>query len=255
MRSAAFVTAVLVAAAVLTTALPAGAAERPREVPYGQLHGPDDEIFMQVKATPEEISGVRRAIEHSSLVARFAFLDQQSAFEEFRRIFRKEPDLVAHVDATSLPTSFRIELRNHDDRMRFRTRFDRLDGVDVVEAPLTKAERTASERRKAALAERCGQTAPVEVFLTVKATAADEAAVEAALQAMPDVVGVHEVTRSEAKTVFDCLFADDPHLTKSVDPDSLPVSFRLAVRPGADVRALASSAELLHGVDEAVLKK
>jgi cell division protein FtsX len=90
------------------------------------------------------------------------------------------------------------------------------------------------------------------VFLPVRATTADENAVEAALRATPDVVSVRKIARAEAKKVFECLFAHEPDLTRSVDAASLPVSFRVEVREGTNLDRLVRALESVPGVDEVV---
>lgn len=66
------------------------------------------EIFMTVNATEAQIEEVRTALEEDPQVKDFRYLDKAAAFEEFQRIFRKDPDLVRNVDAEALPTSFRV---------------------------------------------------------------------------------------------------------------------------------------------------
>ena len=66
------------------------------------------EIFMTVDATSQQISDVQTALKSDSQVRSFTFVDQKAALAEFRRIFRKDPDLTRNVDASALPTSFRI---------------------------------------------------------------------------------------------------------------------------------------------------
>jgi len=234
---------------VLTVASPAVADRGPTEVDSHELRRADAEVFMLVKATPDEVAAVRHQIEGSRLVKRFAFLDKTDAYEVFSHIFREDPDLVAKVSPESLPMSFRVDLRQFHDRPRFRRQFAFLPGVDEVALPRTAAQRAAAKAREAAKNARCGVDEPIEVFLPVHATPADEDAVEAALRATPQVKTVHKIDRKEAKKVFDCLFSNEPNLTKKTDAESLPVSFRVEVRHGTDLGRLVRSLESLPGVD------
>jgi cell division transport system permease protein len=93
------------------------------------------EAFMVVKATPEQIADVRRAIEDDPQIKDYRFLDKEAAFEEFKRIFRKEPDLVKNVDAESLPTSFRIVPTEAEFTTKVKQRLEPLAGVDEVKTP------------------------------------------------------------------------------------------------------------------------
>src|SRR5262249_6238435 len=183
---------------VVAVASPAMASNGPSKVDYRDLRNADAEVFMMVRATPDQVAGVRREIEASELVKRFAFLDRADAYREFSRIFRDDPDLVANVGADSLPMSFRVDLRHSRDRSPFKTRFENLAGVETVKLHQATHERAAAETRGTAAKARCGDDAPVEVFLKVGATAADEDAVEAALRAMPQVTAVSKISRDEA---------------------------------------------------------
>src|SRR5689334_8027453 len=79
-------------------------ANGPREVDRSALPlGPQLEVFMRVHATSGQVADVRRTIVRDAAVRQFAYLDRQAALEEFKRIFRKEPDLLARATADSLP--------------------------------------------------------------------------------------------------------------------------------------------------------
>ena len=64
--------------------------------------GVEAEIFMNVDATKEQIADVRTALDGDADVKSFKFLDKEAALTEFKRIFRKDPDLVKNVDADAL---------------------------------------------------------------------------------------------------------------------------------------------------------
>ena len=53
------------------------------------------EAFMTVKATDQQIGDVRKQIEGDPQVKSYHFLDKQEAYEVFKKIFRKDPDLLA----------------------------------------------------------------------------------------------------------------------------------------------------------------
>ena len=93
------------------------------------------EAFMVVKATPDQIADVKKAIEDDPQIKDYRYLDKEAAFEEFKRIFRKEPDLVKNVDAESLPTSFRIVPAEAEFTNRVKHRLEPLAGVDEVKTP------------------------------------------------------------------------------------------------------------------------
>jgi len=93
------------------------------------------EAFMTVNATEQQIADVRKAIEDDPQIKDYRYLDKQAAFEEFKRIFRKEPDLVKNVDADSLPTSFRIVPAKAEFTNKVKARLKPLAGVDEVKTP------------------------------------------------------------------------------------------------------------------------
>jgi len=93
------------------------------------------EIFMTVNASAAQIADVRTALEQDPQVTDFRFLDKDAAFEEFQRIFRKDPDLVRNVDAEALPTSFRVVPEQAEFTNRIQRRFEPLAGVDDVATP------------------------------------------------------------------------------------------------------------------------
>lgn len=93
------------------------------------------EIFMNVDATDRQNADVRAALEADRQVKGFTFLDKQAAYEEFQRIFRKDPDLVANVEASALPTSFRIVPRRAEVTEAIQARYEFEPGVDDVATP------------------------------------------------------------------------------------------------------------------------
>ena len=57
------------------------------------------EIFMSVNATDQQIDDVRNALDKDPEIKSFKFFDKQAAFQEFKQIFRKDPDLVKNITA------------------------------------------------------------------------------------------------------------------------------------------------------------
>ena len=93
------------------------------------------EIFMTVDATSQQISDVQTALKSDSQVRSFTFVDQKAALAEFRRIFRKDPDLTRNVDASALPTSFRIVPTRAELTNTIASRYQTDPGVDQVSTP------------------------------------------------------------------------------------------------------------------------
>jgi cell division transport system permease protein len=93
------------------------------------------EAFMTVNASKQQIDDVEQAIKDDPQIKGYRFLDKEAAYEEFKRIFRKEPDLVKNVDADSLPTSFRIVPAEAEFTNKVKARLRPLAGVDEVKTP------------------------------------------------------------------------------------------------------------------------
>ncbi len=93
------------------------------------------EIFMTVDATSQQIGDVRSALKGDNQVKSFTFVDQKAALAEFKRIFRKDPDLTRNVDANALPTSFRIVPTRAELTNTIASRYQTDPGVDQVSTP------------------------------------------------------------------------------------------------------------------------
>ncbi|MEX2256830.1 MAG: permease-like cell division protein FtsX [Acidimicrobiia bacterium] len=93
------------------------------------------EVFMLTKATDEQISTVRAALENDPDVKSFKFFDKEAALEEFKRIFQKDPDLVKNITADALPTSFRIVPERAEQTTAIQRRFEAEPGVEDVATP------------------------------------------------------------------------------------------------------------------------
>ena len=93
------------------------------------------EIFMQVDATEGQIGDVRTELGDDPDVKSFRYFDKEAALEEFKRIFRKDPDLVKNITADALPTSFRIVPNKAEQTNAIQRRFEAQPGVEDVATP------------------------------------------------------------------------------------------------------------------------
>ncbi len=93
------------------------------------------EVFMNVDATKQQIDDVRTSLESDTNVKSFKFFDKEAALEEFKRIFRKDPDLVKNITAEALPTSFRVVPVTAEKTTTVQRAFDAQPGVDDVATP------------------------------------------------------------------------------------------------------------------------
>jgi cell division transport system permease protein len=97
--------------------------------------GVSAEIFMNVDATDQQIADVRAALQGDKQVKSFKYFDKKAALREFKRIFRKDPDLVKNITADALPTSFRIVPQKAELTEKLQARYEAQAGVDSVETP------------------------------------------------------------------------------------------------------------------------
>jgi cell division transport system permease protein len=93
------------------------------------------EVFMRVDATAPQISDVNSALKSDTNVKSFTYIDKKAALAEFKRIFRKDPDLTRNVTSDALPTSFRIVPRRAELTSTIQGQFQSQPGVDSVATP------------------------------------------------------------------------------------------------------------------------
>jgi len=97
------------------------------------------EIFMTVKAAPDQISGVRQALDAEKKpggnVKSYTHLTKDDAYKEFKRIFRRNPDLVSSIRAQDLPESFRVVPQKAELTETVKGEFSTKQGVESVETP------------------------------------------------------------------------------------------------------------------------
>ncbi len=95
---------------------------------------PDLEVFMKVDAPPDEIAAVRSYLATQRSVCAVRFVDKAAAYQEFLRIFRKNPDITRDITAEDLPTAFRVYVRGQASSALVESLNSRL-GVDQVTTP------------------------------------------------------------------------------------------------------------------------
>jgi len=112
-------------------------------------NGVELEIFLCSKSTAEpdsakpacrseasegQIAAVRTELEQSPDVRRFRFFSKEDAFNEAKRIFAGDPELLSNIDPDGLPVSFRVAPKKAEltekVAARFQGRYN--DGIDTV---------------------------------------------------------------------------------------------------------------------------
>jgi cell division transport system permease protein len=100
-------------------------------------HGVQLEIFMKVKATPEQTENVRKMLDADANVKSVQFLDHEAAYKEFKRLFQDEPVLVESEppDGSGLPESFRVAPLRAELTSVVGNAFENVPGVDTINTP------------------------------------------------------------------------------------------------------------------------
>jgi cell division transport system permease protein len=112
-------------------------------------NGVELEIFLCSKSTAEpdsakpacrseasegQIAAVRTELEQSPDVRRFRFFSKEDAFNEAKRIFAGDPELLSNIDPDGLPVSFRVAPKKAELTEKVAARFQGRysDGIDTV---------------------------------------------------------------------------------------------------------------------------
>jgi cell division transport system permease protein len=93
------------------------------------------EVFMTVNATQQQIDDVQLALDDDPNVKSSRHLTKDDAFEEFKRIFRRNPDLVSSIRAKDLPESFRVVPVKAELTNTVKDEFKTKQGVEEVGTP------------------------------------------------------------------------------------------------------------------------
>jgi cell division transport system permease protein len=99
------------------------------------------EIFMKTNpnATQQQVQGVQDLLDAAKgpkgNVKSYRHLDHEDAFNEFKRIFRRNPDLVASIRPQDLPESFRVVPKKAELTETIKDQFETVQGVESVETP------------------------------------------------------------------------------------------------------------------------
>jgi cell division transport system permease protein len=93
------------------------------------------EVFMNVKATQDQINAVGAKLSADPNVKHVEHFDHQRAFEEFQKIFRRNPDITRDITAADLPESFRVAPKRAELTDTVKAEFQTQPGVKEVTTP------------------------------------------------------------------------------------------------------------------------
>jgi len=95
---------------------------------------PDKANTCRTEASEGQIAAVRAELERSPDVRRFRFFSKEDAFNEAKRIFAGDPELLSNIDPEGLPVSFRVAPKKAELTENVAAAFQGrpADGIDTV---------------------------------------------------------------------------------------------------------------------------
>jgi cell division transport system permease protein len=95
---------------------------------------PDAPNKCHSEASEGQIAAVRAELEQSPDVRRFRFFSKEDAFNEAKRIFAGDPELLSNIDPDGLPVSFRVAPKKAELTEKVAAKFQNRygDGIDTV---------------------------------------------------------------------------------------------------------------------------
>jgi cell division transport system permease protein len=107
-------------------------------------NGVELEIFMNTKATENQIEGLNSALSDDKDVRSIRYLTKEDAYNEFKRLFRDQPDLVQTTDPEALPSSFRVAPEQAELTQTVADRYGNQPGVDEVKTASKEVKKLLS---------------------------------------------------------------------------------------------------------------
>ncbi|MEY2451846.1 MAG: cell division transport system permease protein [Acidimicrobiaceae bacterium] len=100
-------------------------------------------VYMQPKASQDQIDAVGRAIDTNPHVQSRTYLDHEAAFKEFQELFFDQPAIKDSLHAEETPTSYKVKLKeaNFEVVQSLDDQFSKLPGVYSVIAPSDAVKR------------------------------------------------------------------------------------------------------------------
>jgi cell division transport system permease protein len=111
------------------------------------------EIFMRTDASENQKSDVRSALDKGTAsggpIKSYRFLAHADALAEFKRLFHDDPDIANSItDASVLPESFRVKLRDAKQASGVVSQYKVMPGVDEVALPQTAINQKLDQAKK-----------------------------------------------------------------------------------------------------------
>jgi cell division transport system permease protein len=100
-------------------------------------------VYLNAKATQEQVDAVGRAIDASPHVKSKQYLDHNAAYEEFKKLFYNKPEIVRSLTPEDTPTSYKLQLKDADATVvgSLQDQFKSLPAVYDVIAPTDQVKK------------------------------------------------------------------------------------------------------------------
>ncbi|MFF0152064.1 permease-like cell division protein FtsX [Micromonospora sp. NPDC005203] len=92
----------------------------------------DAVVFLDDNVTDQQRDEVRRALDADPAIRTVVFESREQALATFQKMYADAPDLVASVQASQFPESYRITLAAREQFAELRVPVERLPGVDEI---------------------------------------------------------------------------------------------------------------------------
>ncbi|MFB4276442.1 permease-like cell division protein FtsX [Nonomuraea sp. MTCD27] len=273
--------AVVLAGAATAVVLRGGPGAEDRAVaadPPAQSGGTEMTVFLCTKSAPkespcqgraasrEQVSAIERALHQSQQVDSVFFVDQATAYENFKKTFAHNTSLTGEIKVTDLPAAFRLKTRHDGDRRQVKESLRGLGGIqhvaDQAESdvrPQTEAGRSWQISvflcSKGASLPSCGGESvngkngePVVTKEGKGATVAQKTAIQKLIESMPGVEEVLFEDQASAFKNFQQAFEDNEALIKATKVEDMPERFRIRLTAAFDGQDLVSELKRQPGV-------
>ena len=65
-------------------------------------------VFMKPNASQEQTDNVKKNLQDNPRIQKFTYVDQKASYVEFKQLFHDQPELIASVNPSDLPPSYRV---------------------------------------------------------------------------------------------------------------------------------------------------
>jgi len=191
-------------------------------------------VFMTDGVTAAQLGYMRALLVNSPRVARFAYLDERQALEDYRHMRSRH----RAIGPSGVRPLFRVRLNHDGDVFGFISEVQTIDGFSDVYSEVLNSR-----------AQHCRpEAADLEVFIAVGTTPDQVASIGASLRADSSIAVIRSISPAHALRTYKCLTRGSPD-SSILSRGDLPASFRIVVASHQDFAALAERLRALPGVD------